>query len=516
MSLRRRLSYGMRVLLPLVAAAVALVGLAAEAPAAIQVQVSGGASSVSQQLPDAGGSFDVAIPLRRNAVNRLRVTASDGQGHQAEQEIAVTQVSLESVVVSKIKTERLPPERVEQLVADGVIDLAAPENYNVSTFDVVLTIGQRPVPISVPVAVPKDAPTTTGYEKLKIPGGRGDGGAPPKPQPVQVVVFDQPVVTPSGQTVTVPGVLVIEGRIKTLKEFFSVRLLLMNTSGIFTLSDVSAEIHFPEGGVSATLPSDGVLAFGDIVPGDGGQPGQAEREFIIRGDEIGVHPVKVDFAGMLTGPGIPADEPVPFNGSAATDVQVKGPPKLKVQVSHPDAVVAGVPYDLEVKITNTDDIPALYTSLDLDVGFDGRLVDCGVDDTGAPVCTEVRGRQPATWATSCRGRRSPPTSPSSPRRAAPSPRAWGSPTRISASRSSWGPSAAPWASRRRRAPPPTAAPASASSRVPTPPASPWMPRWRPSSAPRWTRRRSPPGPAAPSTSSTRRTTSCRVSSASTP
>ncbi len=69
-------------------------------------------------------------------------------------------------------------------------------------------------------------------------------------------------------------------------------------------------------------------------------------------------------------------EPIPFNGSAETSVEVKGPPTLQVQVSHPDGVVAGVPYDLVIDITNTGEVPAMYASLDLSVDADAQIYFC--------------------------------------------------------------------------------------------------------------------------------------------
>ena len=70
--------------------------------------------------------------------------------------------------------------------------------------------------------------------------------------------------------------------------------------------------------------------------------------------------------------------PVPFSGSASTDLEVKGPPKLDVTVSHPDFVQAGVPYDLTVRIENTDpDLDGLYASMALDVGAGADLLEVG-------------------------------------------------------------------------------------------------------------------------------------------
>ncbi|MFZ4698475.1 MAG: Ig-like domain-containing protein [Candidatus Methylumidiphilus sp.] len=365
----------------------------APAWAAVTVSSGGPGGQASTALPDAGGAFTLNQSLSKNAVNKIVVTAVDAQGHRASKEISVTQVSLDSIVVSKVTTERLSVEQVTQLVNEGVIKLDNPENFNVSTFDIVLTIGSERVPVSVPIAVSKEVPEETGYETYQLPQGDGSGGGRPQDQPpVEIVVFQQLVAIPDSPPITIPGVIIIEGNIRTLKEFYTVRLLLMNTSGIFTLKDVQANISFPDGGLSKVLPVDGMAAFGDIGPGEGGAPGQAEKQFIIRGDDIGIRKVKVDFGGSVVGPGIAETEAIPFNGSANAEVEVKGPPEFQVRVTHPDAVERGVPYELKVEIANVGDLPALYASLELDVGADANLTSCN-NDTGTPVCQEIEGAQ---------------------------------------------------------------------------------------------------------------------------
>ncbi|MFH1153807.1 MAG: Ig-like domain-containing protein [Pseudomonadota bacterium] len=352
----------------------------------ITVAVSGPGGTQTRSLPDAGGVFDLNMPLSRNAVNAITVTARDSSGNSASQELSVTQVSLDQIVVAKITSERLSVEEVEQLVASGVIQLDDPQNFNVSNFVIVLTIGKKPVTFSVPIAIPIGNQTSGGYEAIKLLFGNDSGGAQKTQQPIQIIAFDEPVESPPGEppVPSIPGVIIIEGNIKTLKEFFNVRLLLMNRSGIFTLSDVSARIVLPEGDLSTVLPADGVNSFGDILPGTGDQPGQKEMEFIIRGDTVGIHDVAVNFGGSVSGPGI--TNPIPFNGRAETSVEVKGPPSLAVQVFHPYQVEAGVPYDLVVEITNTGDLPALYTSLDLSVDADAAIYFCNADAGGSPVC----------------------------------------------------------------------------------------------------------------------------------
>jgi len=339
---------------------------------------------------DANGRFSFPnAALKRNSVNRFTVTATDDTGRSQSKDVVITQLSLESIVVSKVTATPIPPERVIQMVNDGVIKLDDPSNFNVSVFAIVLTIGSRDIPIEIPVGVGKVG--ESGFENIQIPNDPGGGGGSPKVQDTQIVVFDQVVPGPPGVPAPrIPGVIVIDGAIKSLKEFFSVRLLLMNMSGIFTLSDVKASVEFPDGGLSPTLPADGMAAFDDILPGDGDVPGQKEREFIVRGDEIGRRPIRVNFGGFVTGPGIPEDEPIPFNGGADTGVEVKGPPQFRVRVSHPANVVAGVTYELGVEITNDGDTAALFASLELDVGAAAKIVDCTtpVGET-TPVCVDA-------------------------------------------------------------------------------------------------------------------------------
>ena len=357
--------------------------------AATRVTISGPGGSAQKSLDDAGGSFDLNLPLNKNAVNRFTVTAQDDDGNTASREISITQLDLGKIVVSKVTSQRLSVEEVEELVSQGVINLTDPENYNVSVFNIVLTIESQgqPVSVRVPIVLPKQVPG--GSERIPFPKGDDSTAGRPNPPPNQEIIILEEMVQGEGmdEPLGIPGVIIIEGRIKSLKEFFSVRLLLLNTSGIFTLSNVSANIRFPDGGLSSVLPADGIASFGDILPGTGDTPGQVEKEFIIRGDEIGVKGVDVSFGGTVTGPGI--TKPIPFNGSASTDVEVKGPPTFTVRLNHPDSVVAFTPYELRVDITNTGDIPAMYASLELDVGADARILKCTINPQGDPECWPI-------------------------------------------------------------------------------------------------------------------------------
>ncbi len=348
------------------------------AASAIEVKIEGSAGTRTQTLPDEGGAFDVNLPLAANSVNSITVTASDDFSNTVRKTINLTQLSLNEIVVTRITTEPLPPERIEELVNDGVIDLEDPENYNVSQFNIVLTIDNKPTPVSVPIVMPRTEPG--GYEVYRLPSGRpASGGRTPRVQDTEVIVFEYTPPAPVPNPPRITGVMVIEGRIKSLKEFFSVRFLIMNTSGIFTLKDVVAMLSFPDGGLSHTLPADGMITLGDILPGDGDVPGQKEREFIIRGDEIGERRVVVDFGGTVAGPGLPEEDPIAFSGTAESSVEVKGPPEFLVQVFHPPTVQTGEVYNLVVEIQNVGDRPALYASLELEVGADVQVEVCEQD-----------------------------------------------------------------------------------------------------------------------------------------
>ncbi len=376
----------------LLAALVVLAGLGLRASAEPTITLSG-PQMRGPVTADSEGRFDFGqIPLKSNSVNTFTVTATDDFGNEQSKEISITQLSLDKVVVASVTSRPLTVQEVETLVEDGVIDLDDPENFNVSSFNIVLTIAKEPVSFAIPLVVPKAEPEE-GFENPKFKTGRVTGGGSPKIPDTEIIITEiNPPGAPQG-FVPIPGVIIIEGDIKTLKEFFSVRLLLMNISGIFTLADVRAMITFPQGGLSATLPADGVVRFGDILPGTAASPGQGEREFIVRGDEIGDQPVRVEFSGEITGPGIPADEAIPFSGGANTTVAVKGPPTFDVRVFHPPEVLALDPYELVVEITNTGEAPALYSSLELNVGADAKLVRCepGATADDDPVCEDVEG-----------------------------------------------------------------------------------------------------------------------------
>ncbi len=373
-------------------AAVAVLLLGAAAPAHAQatsptaININGGAQGASQTVPTGEARFGIRVPLRPNAENVLTLTATDGDGRTVKvDDLRIAQISLTEIVRARVTAERLSTAEVKQLVAEGVINIADPANYNVSRFVVALVVNGREVRVPVPVVrrleetfaegppisigcAGAGQPLSTTERAIAIPCGDGGGNISDSPE-IKLVPFE--VASPVAGMPGIPGVILIEGRIKTLKEFFKVNLMLMNVSSLFTLTELTARLEVPEDALSPIAPAGGSIALPDIGPAT-----DATGQFIVRGDTKGTHTVTAHFGGKISGSFLP--EPVPFSGSASTDLEVKGPPKLDVKVTHPDHVIAGQPYDLVITIRNTDDVlDALYTSMAIDVGGGAQLIDDG-------------------------------------------------------------------------------------------------------------------------------------------
>jgi hypothetical protein len=362
---------------------VAPAALFAQAQAPTTINISGGAQGANQTVPTGETRFGLRVPLKPNAENVLSLVATDTDGRTTKvDELRIAQISLTEIVQARVTAERLSTAEVRQLVAEGVINLADPANYNVSRFVVALVVGGQEVRVPVPVvrhreetfgegppisigcAAPGRGLSTTD-RSISIPcGGGGGGGGQAQ---IQIVPFE---VAPAVEGMPgIPGVIIIEGRIKTLKEFFKVNLLLMNVSSLFTLTELTARLEVPEGALTPVAPAGASIALPDIGPAS-----ETTGQFIVRGDTKGIHTVTAHFGGKINGSFLP--EPVAFSGNASTDLEVKGPPQLDVKVTHPDFVTAGQPYDLTITIRNTDEIlDALYTSMLIDVGGDAELID---------------------------------------------------------------------------------------------------------------------------------------------
>ena len=309
--------------------------------ASTTVRIEGGASTQSIVLNGATTHFCLDVPLRTNQQNTLIVSAIDDLAAAPKPvasalPVQVVHANLSEIVIVSTSSRPLTTEEIETLVQKGVIKLDDPSNYNVSMFTIVFTIGSLvPFTITQPVAVPvtpvrrvrRDPGTPdTRYAGASVSyggggwigggggsGGGGGGGGGCLTSCMQVIVI-QPPTGPA-----IPGVIIIDGRIKTLKEFFQVTIALQNTSTSFTLTDMAASIALPPGlspvGVGPGTDVNAVNATGEIdrvVIGQIDPGATGTGQFIIRGDSIGTYPVAVNFAGFLTGGGLPT--PLPLSG----------------------------------------------------------------------------------------------------------------------------------------------------------------------------------------------------------
>jgi hypothetical protein len=365
--------------------------------ASTTVTINGGSSAVSTVLGASATTFCLTVPLQPNMENTLVATAIDNlaappRPSESSLPLEVTQVNPSQIVIASATSTQLNASQIATLVQNGVINLNDPQNFNFSIFTVVLTIGS--LPVTVTQVVPQCEVNCGGGGGGGGGGSGGGGGWSPGP-PVGTAsvptctsdLCTHIVVIPPPQPglPAIPGILIIDGTIKTLKQFFQVTLAIQNTSSSFTLSDVGGSITLPAGDLTAVTSGVGTnvgsltttnapttISLGSIAPGATGS-----GQFIVRGDAIGNYELAVSYNGTITGAGLANG--IPFNGEANTSVEVSGPPNLSVNVSFPVTgtsydVLAGTTFPLTVNITNTSSQPALYPSINLVVGGNLTLI----------------------------------------------------------------------------------------------------------------------------------------------
>ena len=127
--------------------------------ASTTVTINGGTSPVSTVLDSATTTFCLNVPLMPNQQNTLIATAVDDlatppRPSESSTPLLVTQVNPSQIVIASATSTPLNATQVATLVANGVINLQNPANFNISIFTIVLTIGSFPVTVTQPVAVP--------------------------------------------------------------------------------------------------------------------------------------------------------------------------------------------------------------------------------------------------------------------------------------------------------------------------------------------------------------------------
>ncbi len=161
----------------------------------------------------------------------------------------------------------------EEIKAAG-IDVNAPGNQNVFRYEINLNYNNKPYLISH-IASSNSSSCDSGYYPV---GGRE----------VAVKTYTNP------ETEEVFILLIdIPGRVTWLKEFFDVKLHLINTEGTYDLNDCVATLKTPKG-ISITGGNDPTVSVGTI-----GAKDSKTIEWIVRGDAPGSYNLSADFSGIL-------------------------------------------------------------------------------------------------------------------------------------------------------------------------------------------------------------------------
>ncbi|TLY30154.1 MAG: hypothetical protein E6K56_07215, partial [Ignavibacteria bacterium] len=170
--------------------------------------------------------------------------------------------------------------------------------------------------------------------------------APPSGGPGSGTTASGGSVTPA-PNVSIPFVVAIDGNVRTLKQFFNVALAVANQADpSFLVNNLQATLS------SDTVNNDGILSAALPVVKDaaplpdlhGGQ--SASTAWVIRGDKIGLHVVKVTITGRLQ----PGD--IPISTVQFATVVVTEPPQLDLVLHHPSSVHNGDHFTITAQVTN--------------------------------------------------------------------------------------------------------------------------------------------------------------------
>ncbi|NLL04394.1 MAG: PKD domain-containing protein [Clostridiaceae bacterium] len=172
------------------------------------------------------------------------------------------------IIVGNITATKMT---LEEIKAAG-IDVNAPGNQNVFRYEINLNYNNKPYRIS---HIPSSSNSSGGTYSV---GGREVGVKTytnPKTKEVFVLLIDIP------------------GRVTWLKEFFDVKLHLLNTEGTYALKDCVATLKTPNG-ISIAGGNDQTVSIGTIAAKD-----SKTIEWIVRGDAPGSYHLSADFSGTI-------------------------------------------------------------------------------------------------------------------------------------------------------------------------------------------------------------------------
>lgn len=225
----------------------------------------------------------------------------------AENEVSNLDFVLEEtkIVVGDIKTTKLS---FDEIKAAG-IDVYAPGNQNVFRYEINLNYNSKPYTVS--------GYSGGSYSSSVEIGGSGLGGESIGGREITPIIYKN---SSTGE----PFILLIDipGRVTWLKEFFDVKLHLINTEGSYDLEDCVATLNLPEG-VSIASDDEQSVSIGTIAAKE-----SRTLNWIIRGDAPGNYNISADFNGMLES----FNEPVKATFTSNNPIVVNNSSGLKLIV----------------------------------------------------------------------------------------------------------------------------------------------------------------------------------------
>jgi uncharacterized repeat protein (TIGR01451 family) len=245
----------------------------------------------------------------------------------------------------------------DQIIAAG-IDPSDPANQHVYQFEIHLAFRPGDA-LAVSGYVTGNgfvATTATGGDGS---GGGGGGSCSAASCQLSVGGYDV-VVTPQttgGQPTLV--YMVIPGKAKFLKEFFSVQMQVSNLAGpAFAFTGGTATISLPPG--MSLAPTAATQTDAISLPDIGGGT-SATAEWIVRGDTEGFYQLAVDYHANLS----PFATPVDLHAETASPVHVWAGAALHMTVDAEDQATDGYPYRVRIGLTNVADVPVYNPSVEL-------------------------------------------------------------------------------------------------------------------------------------------------------
>lgn len=219
------------------------------------------------------------------------------------------------IVVGNIKTTKLS---FEEIKAAG-IDVYAPGNQNVFRYEINLNYNSKPYTVAGYSGTSNSSSVGT--------GGFGSGGELIGGREITPIVR-------RNRSTGEPFILLIDipGRVTWLKEFFDVKLHLINTEGSYDLENCVATLNLPKG-VSIASDDEQSVSIGTI-----GAKESKTLNWIIRGDAPGNYNISADFNGMLES----FNEPVKATFASNNPIVVNNSSGLKLIVEVEEKKVGNV------------------------------------------------------------------------------------------------------------------------------------------------------------------------------